>query len=67
MCIQAQAAAATETRWQLWKKTMESKEVNKGFEEEDKIKMRSNDDVQHSTVAGWSTAFEMSVLAEIRM
>lgn len=49
---QAQQAAAAETRWQPWKKTMERDEVNKGFEGEDKIKTRSDDDVQHSTVAG---------------
>ncbi|ERF74710.1 hypothetical protein EPUS_00840 [Endocarpon pusillum Z07020] len=48
---QAQAAAAAEKRWQPWKKNVEGDKVNSGFEGEDKIKTRCDDDVQHSTAA----------------
>ena len=48
---QAQASATAEKRWQPWKKIMESDKVNQGFDGEDKIKTRCDDDVQHSTAA----------------
>ena len=48
---QTKAAAEAESRWQPWKKTLETVKVDTGFEGEDKMKTRSDDDVQHSGVA----------------
>ena len=49
---QAEKVQAAEKRWQPWKETLQNVKINEGFDGQDKVHTRCDDDVQHSSVAG---------------